>query len=56
MRLAARRPVMSIVVPVYDEEGNVEPLHRELVTLADDCLCDPDRAPAAWLRLKRLVT
>ena len=36
MRLAARRPVLSIVVPVYDEEGNVEPLHRELTQVAGD--------------------
>jgi hypothetical protein len=25
-----RRPELSVVVPVYDEEGNVEPLHAEL--------------------------
>ena len=30
MRLAAPRPALSIVVPVYDEEGNVGPLHEEL--------------------------
>src|SRR5262249_11417674 len=34
MQLAARRPVLSIVVPVYDEEGNVGPLHEELTQVA----------------------
>ena len=34
MRLAAPRPVLSIVVPVYDEEGNVGPLHEELTQVA----------------------
>ena len=34
MRLAARRPALSIVVPVYDEEGNVGPLHEELTQVA----------------------
>jgi glycosyltransferase involved in cell wall biosynthesis len=30
MQLAGHRPALSIVVPVYDEEGNVGPLHEEL--------------------------
>jgi glycosyltransferase involved in cell wall biosynthesis len=34
MRLAAPRPALSIVVPVYDEEGNVGPLHEELTQVA----------------------
>ncbi len=34
MQLAARRPALSIVVPVYDEEGNVGPLHDELTQVA----------------------
>jgi len=34
MQLAARRPALSIVVPVYDEEGNVGPLHEELTQVA----------------------
>jgi glycosyltransferase involved in cell wall biosynthesis len=34
MRLAAPRPALSIVVPVYDEEGNVGPLHQELTEVA----------------------
>jgi glycosyltransferase involved in cell wall biosynthesis len=34
MQLAARRPALSIVVPVYDEEGNVGPLHEELAEVA----------------------
>jgi glycosyltransferase involved in cell wall biosynthesis len=34
MRLAGRRPALSIVVPVYDEEGNVGPLHEELTQVA----------------------
>jgi len=33
---AARRPTLSIVVPVYDEEGNVERLHDELSRVAAD--------------------
>jgi glycosyltransferase involved in cell wall biosynthesis len=28
------RPELSIVVPVFDEEGNVEPLHAELTEVA----------------------
>ncbi len=32
-----------------------EPLHCELVALADTCRCDPDRATAAWVRLRELV-
>ena len=32
-----------------------EPLHCELVALAESCRCDPDRATAAWVRLKSLV-
>lgn len=35
MQLAARRPALSIVVPVYDEEGNVGPLHEELTQVAE---------------------
>ena len=27
-------PALSIVVPVYDEEGNVAPLHAELTAVA----------------------
>jgi glycosyltransferase involved in cell wall biosynthesis len=34
MRLATGRPAVSIVVPVYDEEGNVGPLHEELAEVA----------------------
>ena len=34
MRLATGRPAVSIVVPVYDEEGNVGPLHEELTEVA----------------------
>src|SRR4030095_5574969 len=34
MQLAARRPALSIVVPLYDEEGNVGPLHEELTEVA----------------------
>lgn len=34
MPSADRRPALSIVVPVYDEEGNVEPLHAELAQVA----------------------
>jgi glycosyltransferase involved in cell wall biosynthesis len=30
----AERPALSIVVPVYNEEGNVEPLHDELAAVA----------------------
>src|SRR5262249_48141552 len=33
---AARRPTLSILVPVYDEEGNVERLHDELSRVAAD--------------------
>jgi hypothetical protein len=36
MRLAGRRPALSIVVPVYDEEGNVGPLHEELTRVTAD--------------------
>lgn len=32
-----------------------EPLHCELVALADTCRSDPDRATDAWVRLKQLV-
>lgn len=32
-----------------------EPLHCELATLAEICRCDPDRAVAAWMRLKDQV-
>lgn len=31
---AAQRPALSIVVPVYNEEGNVVPLHDELTAVA----------------------
>ncbi len=34
MRAAVRRPALSIVVPVYDEEGNVGQLHQELTRVA----------------------
>ncbi|HKA54953.1 MAG TPA: aminotransferase class I/II-fold pyridoxal phosphate-dependent enzyme, partial [Candidatus Binatia bacterium] len=30
-----RRPQLSVVVPFFDEEGNVEALHREIRTVAD---------------------
>jgi glycosyltransferase involved in cell wall biosynthesis len=33
---SAAPPELSIVVPVYDEEGNVEPLHAELTGVACD--------------------
>ena len=29
-----------------------EPLHRELLALADACKCDPDRAVALWSEIK----
>ena len=32
-----------------------EPLHCELVALADACRGDPDRATSMWVRLKDLV-
>ena len=32
-----------------------EPLHCELVALADSCRCNPDHATAAWVRIKDLV-
>ena len=32
-----------------------EPLHCELVPLAELCRCDPDRAVAAWYRMKELL-
>ena len=32
-----------------------EPLHCELLALADLCRCDSDRATAAWVRLKELM-
>jgi hypothetical protein len=35
MSAAARPPALSIVVPVYDEEGNVGPLHAELTRVAE---------------------
>jgi len=31
---ACEKPALSLVVPVYNEEGNVEPLHRELTDVA----------------------
>lgn len=31
------------------------PVHCEVATLAELCRCDPDRAVAAWYRLKELV-
>jgi len=34
MPAAALRPTLSIVVPVYDEEGNVDRLHEELTRVA----------------------
>ncbi len=34
MGTAEPRPSLTIVVPVYNEEGNVEPLHAELSTVA----------------------
>ena len=34
MPVKAQRPELSIVVPVYDEEGNVAPLHAELTEVA----------------------
>jgi hypothetical protein len=34
MQPAARRPTLSIVVPVYDEEGNVGRLHDEITRVA----------------------
>ena len=36
MQPAAHRPTLSIVVPVYDEEGNVGRLHGELSRVAAD--------------------
>jgi len=36
MNGAARSPALSIVVPVYNEEGNVVPLHAELTAVAAD--------------------
>ena len=36
MQPAARGPTLSIVVPVYDEEGSVERLHDELSRVAAD--------------------
>jgi hypothetical protein len=30
-------------------------LHREVATLAELCRCGPDRAVAAWYRIKELV-
>jgi hypothetical protein len=35
MSPAVRGPALSIVVPVYDEEGNVGPLHAELTQVAE---------------------
>lgn len=32
-----------------------EPLRCELITLVEICRCDPDRAVAAWIRLKPQV-
>jgi len=32
-----------------------EPLRCELVALREICRCDPDRAVAAWIRLKQRV-
>lgn len=32
-----------------------EPLHCEVTTLAELCRYDPDRAVAAWYRIKELV-
>lgn len=32
-----------------------EPLHCKLATLAELCRCDPDRAVAAWYRMKELL-
>ncbi len=34
MQPAEPRPALSFVVPVYNEEGNVDPLHAELTTVA----------------------
>src|SRR6476661_6224584 len=34
MNEAARSPALSIVVPVYNEEGNVVPLYEELTRVA----------------------
>jgi len=36
-------------------EHTCEPLHCELVALADACRSDPDRAAATWLTLKERV-
>jgi glycosyltransferase involved in cell wall biosynthesis len=40
MSEADPRPALSLVVPVYNEEGNVEPLHAELTRVAQ-ALGDP---------------
>jgi hypothetical protein len=48
--LSALRHVAECLADYVDE-----PLHCELMELADACYCDPDRACASWSRVKEHV-